>query len=35
MVISDDALRDLIRYYTREAGVRTWSANSPTWRARR
>jgi ATP-dependent Lon protease len=29
VVVTDDALRDLIRYYTREAGVRRWSARWP------
>ena len=32
--IGDDAVRRPRTYYTREAGVRTSSARSPTWRAR-
>ena len=33
--IDDGGLKDLIRRYTREAGVRTWSVSSPSSRARR
>ncbi|WP_417814585.1 hypothetical protein [Thalassospira alkalitolerans] len=33
--MSDDALRDLIRYYTREAGFVALSVSWPVWLAKR
>jgi ATP-dependent Lon protease len=33
--VTDAALNEMIRTYTREAGCGTWSARSPSWPARR